>query len=191
MRWLIRSRFAAIALAAMVSLTACGDDDGPTEPDLNLDVVAGLYEAVEIRFDPQGSAPPADVLAALDSADATPTLNIGRTGSFQIFYRDPVSGDVDPINGRVEPRGETGIELVFPSQQAADQFLFPRTLPLEFDDLEGTLSFSGSTAVSRTRLQQLFPELYANEQLFDPTPGTLTVRFSATDDVVLLTENSP
>ena len=184
MRWSNWSRFAPLAVV-LLSLTACGDDDGPTEPELNLDDVAGLYAVVEMQFDPQGSAPPADVLAVLDSADVTPTLNIDRTGSFQILYRDPVTGRVDPVNGQVEARGE-GIELVFPSQQAADQFLFPRTLPLMFDEAEGTLSFSGATAVSRTRLRNLFPELYRDEQLFNPTPGTLTVRFRETDDVVLL-----
>lgn len=185
MRWWNRSTMATLALAGLLSLVACGDDDGPTEPDLDLDEVVGLYEAVELRFDPQGSAPPANILAVLDSADVAPTLNIYRDGGFQLLYRDPVSGRVDPVNGDVEARGE-GIELVFPSQSAANQFLFPRTLPLEFDAAAGTLEFTGSTAVSRARLQQLFPELYQNEQLFDPTPGTLTVRFRATDDVGLL-----
>lgn len=177
------SRLAALALLAPLGMAAaaCDDEGSPTDPTINLELVEGLYEVVTITFDPQGSAPAADVLSALEAGGISPTLNIGRTGAFQLFFRDPVSGNIQTLSGSVEA-AEDGIRLVFQTQAAADNFLFPRTLPLGFDETEETLSFGGSADVSRTRLQQLFPELYAEEQLFDPTPGFLSVVFSRTDD---------
>lgn len=165
---------------AALALAACGDGSDFTAPVLELEVVQGLYDVATITFDPQGSAPAADVLAALEEAGTSPTLNIGLTGSFQLFFRDPASGNVQTLNGTVEPT-TTGVDLVFASQASADLFLFPRVLPLEFDEAAETLSFSGATEVSRTRLQQLYPELYAEEQLFDPTPGFLSVVFVRSD----------
>lgn len=176
------ARMSALALLAplLLGVGGCDDDGGPTDPTIDLELVEGLYEVVTITFDPQGSAPAADVLSALEAGGISPTLNIGRTGAFQLFFRDPVSGNIQTLNGSVEAT-EDGVRLVFPSQAAADNFLFPRTLPLAFDEVEATLSFGGSADVSRTRLQQLFPELYAEEQLFDPTPGFLSVVFSRTE----------
>lgn len=172
-RWLV------LGLTA-VALAACDDDGSFTAPVIDLEVVAGLYDVGTITFDPQGSAPAADVLAALEAAGTSPTLNIGLTGAFQLFFRDPVSGNIQTLSGTVEPTQE-GVRLVFQSQAAADLFLFPRTLPLELDETTGALSFAGSAEVSRTRLQQLYPELYAEEQLFDPTPGFLSVVFQPAD----------
>lgn len=166
----------ALALLVMGGTAACDDAD-PIGPEVvDLELVEGLYGVLTITFDPQGSAPAADVLAALSEAGRLPTLNIGKTGNFQLFFRDPATGDITTLSGDVEAT-EEGIDLVFPSQADADAFVFPRRLPLEFTETTQTLSFSGAVEVSRTRLQQLFPELYADEQLFDPTPGILTVGF--------------
>lgn len=170
------------AAALVVMLAACGDD-GPTAPPvIDLQEVQGLYEVLTITFDPQGSAPAADVLAALEEGGVSPTLNIGRTGNFQLFYRDPVEGDIRTLAGTVSPRSD-GLDLVFETQAEADQFLFPSRLVLDYDAESETLSFSGSTDVNRVRLQELFPELYGEEPWTSATiPGILTVGFQRTDN---------
>lgn len=175
-------RLTALALTLLLAgASAACDDDVITGPDvIDLELVEGLYDVLTLTFDPQGSAPAADVLSALAEAGTLPTLNIGKTGNFQLFFRDPSTGDITTLSGDVEAT-EDGIDLVFVSQAAADKFVFPRRLPLEYTESTETLSFSGLVEVSRTRLQQLFPELYAEEQLFDPTPGILTVGFQKGD----------
>ncbi len=169
------------AAALVVMLTACGDD-GPTGPPLlELQDIQGLYETLTITFDPQGSAPAADVLAALEASGVSPELNIGSTGNFQIFFRDPVTGDVDQANGTVTTRTD-GVDLIFESQAQADLFVFPIQLPLDYDADSETMSFSGSTNANTERLLELFPELYADEPWTSATiPGTLTVGFQRTD----------
>lgn len=177
-------RFAALALVLLGSAGALGcDDGGTTEPVVfDLEVVEGLYEILTITFDPSGAAPAADVLAALESGGISPTLNIGRTGSFQLFFRDPVDGNIKTVPGEVEPTAE-GVDLVFPSQSSADQFVFPLRVPLEYDEDNLVLSFSGSADVNRVRLQQLFPELYGEEPWTSQTiPGILTMAFQKGDD---------
>lgn len=172
-------RLTVLALVVVLFAGACGDGDGPTGPPLDFEELQGLYAVLTLTFDPQGSAPAADVLAALEAAGQSPLLNIGRTGDFQLFFRDPVSGNVRNVGGEVEGAGDQ-VELVFTTQADADLFLFPRRLTLTHDDQAETLTFSGQANVSRMRLLQLFPELYAEEQLFDPTPGTLTAGFEKT-----------
>lgn len=179
------ARVVALAglLLVAIGAGACGDDEDLTEPTtLDLEVVEGLYEVQTITFDPQGSAPAADVLLALQEGGISPELNVGRTGSFQLVYRDPISGDIIPVNGTVEAT-ENGIDLVFASQSDADQFLFPQRLPLTYDEVEETLSSSGSADVSRVRLQELFPELYGDEPWTSQTiPGFLTAGFKKTPE---------
>lgn len=170
-----------LALVLAASVGACGDNDDPTGPDpLDIELVEGLYEVLTITFDPQGSAPAADVLSALEDAGTSPTLNIGLTGNFQLFYRDPVSGNIATESGNVEAR-EDGVDLVFGTQSSADQFLYPRRLSLDYDAQNETLSFSGSSNVNRVRLQNLFPELYGEEPWTSETiPGILTTAFGKT-----------
>jgi hypothetical protein len=169
------------AAALVVMLAACGDD-GPSAPQvLDLQEVQGLYEVASVTFDPQGAAPAADVLAALEEGGVSPTLNIGQTGNFQLFYRDPVEGDIRTLSGTVTARAD-GVDLVFASQAEADQFLFPARLVLDHDAEAEMLSFSGSASVNRVRLQQLFPELYGEEPWTSQTiPGILTVVFQRTE----------
>ena len=176
-----RSRTGALVVVgalAVTGLVAC-DDDGPSGPTtIDLAAVAGLYQPISITFDPQGSAPAADVLEAINEVE--PQLNISNTANFQIPHRNPVDGNYRLLEGTVETTVD-GIRLVFESQADADLLLLPRTLPLTFDDETNRLSYSGSAQVSRARLLELFPELYAEEQLFNPTPGTLTVVFARSD----------
>jgi len=172
-----------LALVLAASVGACGDNDDPTGPDpLDLELVEGLYEVLTITFDPQGSAPAADVLSAIEDAGTSPTLNIGLTGNFQLFYRDPVSGNITTLQGVVDAR-EDGVDLVFGSQSSADQFLYPRRLSLDYDAEYETLSFSGSANVNRVRLQELFPEVYGEEPwTSDTIPGILTTAFGKTEE---------
>lgn len=176
----------AVALSATLSLTltACGDDVTFEEPELlELEEVQGVYGIQTVTFDPQGAAEAADILAALpDEGIADPSLNIGRTGAFQLSYREPASGNTVQLDGTVEPR-EDGIDLVFETQVDADRFLFPLRLPLDWDEETRTLSFSGEVAVDRERLQNLFPEKYGAEPwTSDTIPGILTVRFQQPTD---------
>lgn len=187
-RWENTGRRAArrvMGLAMMLLLAggvaACGDDDDITDVVLtDLELVEGIYEVQTITFDPSGSAPAADVLLALEEGGIAPELNVGKTGSFQLVYRDPATGNFITVSGTVEPT-EDGVELVFGSQGAADQFVFPRIVPLQFDEEEETLSFSGEADVNRERLQELFPELYGEEPWTSETiPGFLTMSFLKT-----------
>jgi hypothetical protein len=171
-------RSAAVALFAVaVGLAACGDDHGPSGPELGVEAVAGVYAPSTFTFDPQGSAPPANVLEALVSGGVRPDLNIALTGDFDIFFRDPSDGNLVFLEGRLEAI-QGGVRLTFDDQADANRVVLPRVLSLTFDEDEGTLSFTGTAQVSRTRLLQLFPDLYQNEQFFDPTPGTLTLVYT-------------
>lgn len=176
----IRSGFrraAGVAVAVLaVGIGAC-DEESPLEPVLDLELMAGIYDPTTLTFDPQGSAPLADVLPVIQTT-LDPQLNVSAvTETFQIFYYDPTTQRVETLEGGVEATA-TGLRMTFTSQQDANQLLLPTTLELEFDEQRGVLSFQGNASVSRQRLLQLFPERYADEQLFDPTPGTLTVQFN-------------
>ena len=165
------------AVARLVPLalgrTGC-DDDGPTGPSLTLETVAGLYDPTELTFDPQGAAPPGNVLEQIQATQ--PQLVISTTGGFQIAFLDPVTGFIRTPGGVAEPT-EEGVRLVFTNQSDADLLLLPRTLLLTHDEASGTLTFSGAVTVPRSRLLALFPELYGDEAFQDPTPGTLIVTF--------------
>lgn len=168
---------ALLVLTATAWTVGCNGDGDATGPSVNVDAVAGVYEPVTLRFDPQGSAPPADILGALVAGGVRPDLNIATTGDFDVFFRDPNDGNLVLLEGKLEATGD-GVRLTFDEQSEANQVLLPRILALTFDEEEGTLSFDGSAQVSRARLLQLFPDVYADEQFFDPTPGTLTVVYT-------------
>lgn len=164
-----------LVLAATAWTIGCDGDGDATGPSVA--AVAGVYEPVTLRFDPQGSAPPADILGALVTGGVRPDLNIATTGDFDVFFRDPTDGNLVLVEGTLEPTND-GVRLTFDEQSEANQVLLPRILALTFDEEEGTLSFDGTAEVSRARLLQLFPDIYADEQFFDPTPGTLTVVYT-------------
>lgn len=170
----IRSVWGAAVVGAAVAFGGCGDDSTSPPPTTDLEAVAGLYDPVEITFDPQGSPPPANVLKVISEVE--PRLNVDLVGSFQVPHRDPETGRFHTIEGTTQPTAE-GIRLVFATQADADLLLFPRTLDLTFDEDAGTLTFDGNVSVPRNRLLALFPEEYADEAFQNPTPGTLTVRF--------------
>lgn len=161
------------ALPLALAVAAC-DGDGATGPSLTLEAVAGLYDPTELTFDPQGSPEAGDVLAQIQATQ--PQLVISHTGGFQIAFLDPVTGFIRTPGGVAEPTSD-GVRLVFTNQSDADLLLLPRTFVLTHDETEGTLTFSGSVTVPRSRLLQLFPEQYAEEAFQDPTPGTLIATF--------------
>lgn len=169
------TRIGRLALLAPLALAlgAC-DDDGPTGPRFTLEAVAGLYDPVELTFDPQGSAEAGNVLAQIQATQ--PQLVISATGGFQIAFLDPVTGFIRTPGGVAEPTSD-GVRLVFANQSDADLLLLPRTLVLTHDEAAGILSFSGAVTVPRSRLLALFPEQYADEAFQDPTPGTLIATF--------------
>jgi hypothetical protein len=167
---------AAAGLGLLLFVSACGGD-GITAPAITLDEVEGLYNPVTMTFDPQGAAPAGDVLAALAASGLEPLLNIARNGTFQVPYRDPVTGEFRTLDGAVVVVGRS-LRLTFSTAAAANQLLVPRILTLAWDDEEESLHFSGSASVNRIRLQQLFPELYGQEPWAGETiPGVLTVGF--------------
>ncbi|HUG39468.1 MAG TPA: hypothetical protein VMM12_03230 [Longimicrobiales bacterium] len=162
-----------VALPVALAVWGCGDD-GPTGPGLTLEAVAGVYDPTELTFDPQGSPPPGDVLAQIQATQ--PQLVISVTGGFQIAFLDPVTGFIRTPGGIADPTAD-GVRLAFNNQADADLLLLPRTLVLTFHEDTGTLTFSGSVSVPRSRLLSLFPDLYGSEAFQDPTPGTLIVTF--------------
>jgi hypothetical protein len=169
----------AVALLAAGALS-CGDGSIVIGPGFGLDDVQGLYQPETLTFDPQGAAPAGDVLDALAQSGFEPQLNIARNGTFQVPYRDPVTGEFRTLNGSARVVRQ-GLRLTFQTQADANQLVLPRDITLDWDPEEETLHFSGATNVSRIRLQQLFPELYGQEPWAGETiPGVLTARFRRT-----------
>ncbi len=154
-------------------LTACGEDETPMEPGLDVALVAGTYTMTALRFDPQGSLPENNLLALIPNA---PQLNLTSGGQAQIVYRDPVTTLVVTIQGTFETT-RTGVRIDFPSESGHAQLLLPDRVEFTFSEAAETVSFSSNASVSRARLIELVPTL-ANEQLLDPTPGLLTVTFT-------------
>ncbi len=161
-----------LAFAMLAGATACGDS-GPTGLKIEPDMV-GIYSLTALRFDPQGSAPEANVLPLIESTQ--PQLVISQTGVFQIAFVDPSTHLIRTATGNVT-RTAAGLRLVFGNKDAANELLLPERLELDWDAEAMTLTHTGIAEIPRARLLELFPTLYADEQLFDPTPGTLTVAF--------------
>jgi hypothetical protein len=180
-RWASLGGRAALVVAVIAwAGLACDSAEFGTGPRPSLESVQGLYDPATLTFDPQGAAPAGDILAALAASGFEPQLNIARTSTFQVPYRDPVTGEFRTLNGTVQTeRG--GITLTFSSVADANQLLLPRSITLAWDEEEESLHFSGSASVNRIRLQQLFPDLYGEEPWAgESIPGVLTVRFVRT-----------
>ncbi len=176
-RPLVGTVLSILALSAAAGLAGCGDNN-PTELQIQPEMV-GIYSLTALRFDPQGSAPEGNVLPLIQGSQ--PQLVISQTGVFQIAFVDPNTHLIRTASGNVSRTGN-GLRLVFGSQTAADELLLPHRLELTWDAGASTLTFTGLADVSRARLLELFPDLYADEQLFDPVPGTLTVAFQKRSD---------
>jgi len=170
----VRSRAAVLLLPTLLAVGACGDS-GPTEPRIDQTAVLGTYTMTQLSFDPEGSLPASDILPLLAEA---PTLNLTAANQVQILMRDPVTSLIVTINGTYQTT-TTGVQIDFAENSQYAQLLLPVRIDLTFNQQAGTLSFSGTApnGVGRAQLIALVPAL-ANEQLFDPTPGVLALRFT-------------
>jgi hypothetical protein len=174
----VRPGFRILALAAVLVWAGAGCGDSPTGPLLSFGEIQGVYQPTLMSFDPQGAAPPGDVLEALGTSGLQPLLNIATNGTFQIPYRDPVTGEFRTLAGSVR-LGRQEITLTFATAAGANQLALPRELTLAWGGpAEPTFQYSGPATVSRLRLQQLLPDLYGQEPWTgDTIAGTLTVLF--------------
>lgn len=174
-----RSFVPAAALATLALLPACGDD--PTEPTVVPcgEAEAGVYEPTTLTFDVNGNLPERDILDRIDPT-LRPELIVDLVGGFQLAFRDPGTGRFTTAEGDCT-RVADGVRLEFDDATDAQRLLLPSTLPLDHDADAGTLSFQGSVAVSRARLQALVPE-FKDEPLSDPVPGDLAVLFELAED---------
>jgi len=166
---------AATAFLAVLPLTACSDSTSSDKMDL--DALAGDYSLTVLRFDPQGTLPEQNILAALETDEIQLTLTLDREA--QIVYRDPDTQLIVTIPGSFRPLAE-GIRLEWASNSQYRQLLLSRTMEYSFNPASGTLVFDAEApdGVSRARLLELVPA-FQGEQLLDPTPGALTVTFTS------------
>lgn len=171
----MRRRLILAALAVLApALSACGGDD-PTEPGIDPELVAGIYTPTVLGFDPQGSLQEVNLLDGIGQ-EIVPFLSVATNRSFQFLFIDNQTKEVVVASGTYETL-TGGIRLTFKNATDARRLLLPTTLDLSFDELAGTLSFTGDVSAPRARLFELVPE-WANEPLADPVPGTLTVEFT-------------
>lgn len=178
---------AALALASVVVLAACGDGGGPGPDRLSKEEVGGVYQICSLVFTPEGgSPPPLDVRAAtmeLSAAGAVQTLTLGRTvQDFALEYTR--RGDV--LTRRFDGSYTTGTDRVFlnfdTGSAVADALLLPDPLTVRFVDgaagrrLEIDVP-AGTHSVRRADFERLAGQSFPNAR--DNIVGTLTGRFAA------------
>ena len=169
---------AAIALAGIAAMAACAGDS-PAEPGIDIDEITGTWVLTRLAFDPQGILPEADILTALG---IQPQLIVTPGGTAQLVYQNPASGLFKVIQGTVRTT-PSGMRVDFERGAGYDALLLSRQMTFElqpsFDQNAPVLSFTGSApdGVSRQRLVQLV-QSWQSEQLLDPVPGMLNVRFT-------------
>lgn len=166
----MKGRISVAACAAMLLGACAGDPSGPARPEL-----AGTYVLTELRFDPQGVLPEADVAARLDVTDVQ--LVLVPDGRAQLRYVDPGTGLLTATDA-VWSTPTGGVRVHFVDGTGHRAVLLPPRIT--FDEVPGTgaLRFDDETldAVPRSRLLELVPE-WSGEQLLDPVPGRLIVEF--------------
>jgi hypothetical protein len=170
----LRQAAAGIAMLALtMGLAACGDDS--TGPTVDTQLVTGTWNLATLTFDPQGSLPEIDIRSRLNT---NVQMIMAAAGAVQIVYQDPSSGLFTTIAGNYRTTA-SGVRIDFTSGTGFPSLLLSRRTDLAYDSIAKTLSFEGASpdGISRQRLIQLAPE-FANEQLLDPTPGTLKVLFN-------------
>jgi hypothetical protein len=162
-------RYSRIAVAAALFLAACGGDPStPSRPE-----AAGNYIMTELRFDPQGVLPAADILPRLGTTP--PRLVLAPGGEAQLIWVDPATGLITTATGRyTTPQGSVRVD--FGEGVAFRNVLLSRRMTFVG---QASISFDGEApdGVPRARLVQLVPE-WSGEQLLDPVPGRLTVTFT-------------
>jgi len=165
-----------LALIPALILMACGENAGLVGPVIDRADVAGVYNLTTLTFDPQGSLPARDVLALLEQADR-PQLVLGRTdNTFQLAFRDPTSGLIEPLTGTYDLLAR-GVRLNFPAPSDGQRLLLPQRVDLMFAAESITLTFEGTLSVPLPRLRELVPA-FREEPLSNPVPGRLALLFT-------------
>jgi hypothetical protein len=85
------------------SMASCGGD-GNDVTGLALADLVGTYEMTRLSFDPQGTLPEADILAALGTV---PELIVTGDGQAQIVYRDPINALFTTVSAAAKARTTT------------------------------------------------------------------------------------
>lgn len=158
-------------------LVAC-DDDSPAEPAPPPAGLVASYNMSQLRFDPQGSLPELDLRARLEGS--IPQLVLARNGAAQLVFTDPETRLVTISNGSYTVLQEDRVRVKFNDSSTLFRgVMLSEEMTFTYTVANGTLVFADTSpdGVSRQRLIQLAPEL-ADEQLFDPVPGRLTVIFA-------------
>jgi hypothetical protein len=164
-------KLALVALLLIGGAAACDDD--PSEPNIPRDDVVGTYGITSITFDPQGSLPAVQIHTRFGTTIPASVI-VSSNGTLQFVVQDATTSQLITVNGSYQLTS-TGIDVSFPSSSPFEQIILSERMRFTFNDAASTLTFSGDVDdISRARLIALVPEL-ADEQLLDPTPGTLSV----------------
>lgn len=163
-----------VPAAALLVLALAACDDEPAGPRLERAEVSGFYDVSLFTFDPQGSLPAIDLRARLGT-QVPPRMIVTADGNLQFTLQDPATGLAVTADGRYSTTA-TGIIVTFVDTEPYRDVFLSQSMQFEYSEVEGTLTFSGPApqGVRRARLLALAPEL-ADEQLLDPTPGTLVL----------------
>jgi hypothetical protein len=169
-----RSMKALQFLLAAALLCGCDDDSDPTAPDLD---VRGNYSLAALTFDPQGSLPAVDLLARITGS--IPRLVLVTGGRAQLVFEDPSTGLVTTADASysITNSGDVSVSFDEGSTMYRGSFL-SRRMTFAYDSAQRSLTFAGASpdGIDRQRLLAVVPE-WAQEQLFDPVPGSLQVIF--------------
>jgi hypothetical protein len=141
---------------------------------LDIQDLVGTYSMTRLAFDPQGTLPEANILAALGT---TPELILTANSQGQIVYQDPISGLFTTVSCTTKIT-KTGLRVTFAGNSLYGDLLLSRTMDFSYSEAAGTLAFDDDSpdGVRRQKLTRLVPA-WAGEQLFDPVPGRLRVTF--------------
>jgi hypothetical protein len=170
---------AAVVLAGIVALAACGGGDEPLEPGIDVAEVTGTWALTQLAFDPQGVLPETDILTLLGTA---PQLIVTPARVAQLVFQDPVTQLYTTAKGTIRTT-PTGMRVDFDEGAGYGSLLLSRQMTFElqysFDQSIPVLVFTGSPpdGVSRQRLVGIVQD-WQQEQLLDPVPGTLRVMFT-------------
>jgi hypothetical protein len=169
--------------ALTLFVAACSDSSDPTQV-VQVDV-RGTYDLSTLNFDPQGVLPSVDLKSRITTT--VPRLNLATNNQAQLVFTDSATGLVTVSNATyaVNNAGNQ-VTLDFGTANTTyTQSFLSRKMTFGYNETTHQLTFSAASpdGVSRARLIQLVPE-WKDEQLLDPVPGTLTVVFHVSGDLV-------
>ena len=169
-------KLAFLSLLLIGGAVACDDD--PSEPNLPREDVVGTYSLTSLTFDPQGSLPAVQIHTRFGTSIPASVI-VSSNGTLQFVVQDATTSQLITVNGSYQTTA-SGVDVTFPSSAPYEQILLSRSMRFTFNEASSTLTFAGEVDdISRARLLVLVPEL-EDEQLLDPTPGTLSVTLTRT-----------